>query len=296
MNEAKKIIRKIASRKDLIKYFEKGNLPTAEHFEKLINSNFNKADDRLDIDDDSGLMIYPTVDGELVSFFENSDDENAKYHISISSHGIFISELKDRNQKDNGQEIPPEFFIEASSGRMGVGTNTPQQKLDVNGLIASKGHVGTFKSGNFPADGQWYNIFDENLKEVHAFQIMAYAKGKRNHGKYSLLHAIASSVYGRSKISKTVSHYGHSSNRINIRWVCKASKIEAGQMEKEEKKWHEKIYDWFCALFESKTLEYNLQMRTMRHYGANAKANPEDKNIKVYYKITQLWSPNFVPD
>lgn len=296
MNKDKREKRNIASRKDLISFFEKGNLPTDEHFAKLIHSNFNKADDRLDIDEDNGLMIYP-ANGKLINFFEDGDDEDATYQLSISLQGLLIKQLNEALEQDETKQVIPEFFIEKNTGNIGVGTNIPYQKLDVNGCIASKGRVGTFQEGQINADGQWYNVFKDNLSGVHAFEITAYARGKLKNGKYSLLHAITTSTHGRSKINKTVSHFGPRSNKIDIRWVSKPSRIKAGIAPHTEKPKTLIIraLDWFRTLFEDRSLYYNLQIRTKSHYGGNDNGDtPQDNDIKIFYKIAQLWSPQTI--
>jgi hypothetical protein len=232
----KEKVKKIASRKDLIALFERGRLPTAEHFEKLINSNFNKADDRLDIDEDNGIMVYPASKGKLLNFFKGSDDEEAKYIVSISNEGLFFQEAREANKSNENNKDKPEFFIQEGSGNIGIGNDSPSEKLDIQGMVASQGRVGKYEEGMIPADGSWYNVFDNNLRSIHAFEVMAYARGEKGKGKYSLLHAIATCTYGKSNISKTVSQFGRSSHKIDIRWVSKASNIKEGwRKEKQEK-------------------------------------------------------------
>lgn len=289
MNKKTKDHRKIASRKDLIKLFEKGSLPTAEHFENLIYSNFNKADDNLDISEEHGLMLYPAKEGKLLNFFEDSDDEKSKYLLSISHEGIFFQEVDTGDEKE---EVKPEFFIQGGTGNIGMGDNNPKQKLDVNGLVASQGRMGNYIEGELKADGLWYNVFEKDKAGVYAFEVMAYARGIIHKGRYSLLHAIAACTHGKYKISKTCSYYGARYNRIAIRWVSKPSKIAQGihdDTDEPKKSLPLRVYEWFRILLtEKEGLTYNLQLRTMSNYGDEV-----NNDISLFYKLSVLWKPDF---
>ena len=138
---------------------------------------------------------------------------------------------------------------------------------------------------------------------MNAFEIMAYARGEEGKGRYSLLHAIATSTYGKSKpkITQTCSFWGNSFNKIAIRWVSRPSRIELGKRSKEneeetagKKKLDtgtliNKFLAWIKVFFEKKELEYNLQIKTKSHYGKNENPlKPDD--IKLFYKISELWN------
>lgn len=309
MNEETKKSKKIESRKDLITFFSKGNLPTQQHFEKLIHSNFNKADDNLDIDNEDGLLLYPAEEGKLLNFYKKRDDETPKYRIRISDEGLGFQQEYEKKEELENDTQSPEFFIEENkdnkgTGKVGIGTNNPKQQLDVAGIIASKGRVGTIE-GQLPADGQWYNVFKKddlnndiilnkngNLIGVNAFEIIAHSRGKEGNGEYSLLHAIGTCVHGRSKISKTCSHFGKD-NGISIRWVARKSLIEAGDNEKVKKiSTFLRIKRWLGFFWQKKELEYNLQLRTMSNY----ETNPNNQNdVLLFYKISTLWNEQFEP-
>ena len=69
-----------------------------------------------------------------------------------------------------------------------------------------KGKDKVIIKGTIPADGIWHNVFENALSGIHAYEIIALAKGKPKEGRYCLLHAIAISTFGKSnpKISKTL--------------------------------------------------------------------------------------------
>jgi len=288
----------ITDRKKLKEFFKKGNLPGESAFIKLIDSTFNIADDKLDINQD-GLMIYPSENGKdkLLSFFEDRDDTDATWVMFISKKengGISINQINQSKNDDNSTEEqlqPPAFFIEKNSGKVGLGKDSPDQLLDVNGLIASQGRVGTFCEGQVEADGDWHNVFDTKLglHGCNAYEIMAYAEGASGEGKFSLMHAIAISTLGNSrpKISKTRAHHGKWWNKIDIRWESRPSRI-AEESPKNKKKvfiltrWWRSFQGW---LEQKDTDKYNLQIRTKSNYG---------DGFKLYFKVSVLWNSDFI--
>ncbi|AOW20704.1 hypothetical protein [Urechidicola croceus] len=284
----------LTDRKQLITFFKKGSLPNETHFEKLIHSTFNKADDKLDIDDEDGLLIYPAEKHELrnlISFFEDKDDQFPVWVMRISkgdSGGISINNVH-RDDNESKSKIP-DLFIEKGRGNIGVGTNSPTQKLDVNGIIASKGRAGNYCEGELDADGKWHNVFEgEGIKGSgsNAFEVMAYAQGKKEQGRYALMHAIAISTYGNSKckISKTRAHFGKSWNKIDIRWESRPIRLQEGAKDFDEADAKKGWWNRIVRFFEQKeTFIYNLQLRTRSNYG---------KGKKIQYKVSVLWDDNF---
>tara|TARA_R110000744_G_scaffold322187_1_gene428218 strand:+ start:1042 stop:2286 length:1245 start_codon:yes stop_codon:yes gene_type:complete len=279
------------SRQDLINLFRKGSLPSHENFEQLINSNYNKADDRLDITDELGVQMYPVKTGKLLNFYEDPDDENPEYEISISKDGLFIQRAFDQVEKDKDDEKNPELFIQKSTGNISLGHIEPQTKLDVNGIITSQGRLGNYKEkegglNEIKADGYWHNVFETNLTGVHAFELIAYAKGKEKEGKYSILQAIVTCAYGKgsARVTKTRSQLTWQ-DKIDIRVVSKPLLIEKGNKTENEKNgFFKNFLLWFKILVNKRRLEYNLQLRTNRYFG----------DEKIYYKLMLLWGPNTI--
>ena len=280
----------ITDRKQLKTFFKKGSLPGETAFEKLIDSTFNKADDKLDITED-GLMLYPSDKEKLLSFFEDKDDAEARWALYISKKengGLFIRKVEESDFDDSStqdeEKTPPAFYIQRETENIGLGTGTPAQKLDVQGYIASKGRMGTFREAQVEADGNWHNVFDKELYGSYAFEITAYAQGDKHKGKYALLHAIAVSTYGNSKpkISKTGAHYGKWWNKIDIRWESRPSFI-AEDAEKKKVKGLKGIGSWLKGIreyWDRDPLKYNLQIKTKSNYG---------ENKKIYFKVSVLW-------
>jgi hypothetical protein len=90
-----------------------------------------------------------------------------------------------------------------------------------------------------PANGQWQTLIGP-ISGLIAFEIIAYAKGKKTEGKYSVLHSIATNAFGSGKLNNTIANYGHRSNRLSLKWI-----------RNKEKK-----------------LFYSLQIKTNRNYGS----------------------------
>lgn len=285
----------ITDRKQLKSFFRKGSLPTETAFEKLIDSTFNLAEDKLDINED-GIMIYPSDNGKekLLSFFEDKDDSEATWTLFISKKkdgGIYIQktgklENKGRLQ-ENVEDDEPAVFIQKNDGNVGLGTSSPVYKLDVKGFVASQGRVGNFREGELDADGTWQNVFTGNpLTGSNAFEIIAYAEGEQGDGKYALMHAIVISTFGNScpKITKTSACYGKRWNKIDIRWVSKPSQVKE-QPEEDKKKFFD-LAKWWKTFREPKDpFRYNLQLRTKSNFG---------KGNKVRFKVSVLWNDSFL--
>lgn len=288
----------ITDRKRLKEFFRKGNLPGESDFEKLIDSTFNISDDKLDINE-NGLMIYPSENekNKLLSFFEkrNSDDPTWVMMVSNSKEGgISFHEIVQSKDGDNPeQEIIKQaaLFIQKDKGKIGIGTDTPRQQLEVNGLIASKGRMGSLREGSVAADGSWHNIFDTKtgLSGCHAYEIMAYAEGEKDEGKYALMHAIAICTLGNSKpkITKTSAYHGKWLNKIDIRWESRPIRI-SGELNREKDegfnlvKWWKSVFSWMHRKHRDK---YNLQIRTKGNY---------DHNKKLYFRVSELWNSDFM--
>ncbi|WP_268034041.1 adhesin [Algoriphagus sp. PAP.12] len=238
----------INDREQLKKYFRSGMLPTEVHFAILIDSMFNKVDDGINKNDTDGLMIFPAGEEEvLLSFYDSLKEKNASW-VLVNGQG----EAKGIILKEKGKNDPTIFFQEG--GNVGIGTENPQHKLQVEGMVASHGRVGVYKKGQIPADGKWHDVLG-GLTGCQGFEIVAHA-GRKQKGKYALLHATALSTFGNSKpkISKTSAHYGFWWNKINCRWV-------------------------------GETFNYRLQLRTGSNYGGDS---------VITYRIGKLWDDDFL--
>lgn len=199
------------NRASLKNSFLRGSIPREDDFHNLIDSSINKQDDG--VRKEPGFALGITADGaneEALSFFKNIEDIEPKWKISIQSdQGKEGFNIQNAEGKSN-------LFIE-QSGNIGIGTQTPMNKLHVDGFVGMTGRIGYYAYGEVPADGKWHDIIT-NLNHYNAFEIMMVTGRK---GAHAITHAIAVSSYGQSrpKIKKTQGFFGRSRNKIDARWT-----------------------------------------------------------------------------
>ena len=249
-------VMKTHGRSELKKFFQNGEIPSEMHFGYLIDSTINKVDDGF-AKDKNGFHISPSgTDKRLITLYENIDESSPFFHIGYNDQDEPSLQFMPSAQ-------PEESFYFHKGGRLGIGTKSADKfGLQVKGYTGMEGRIGTFQSGNVPADGQWKDIPGlSGLNNCNAYEIIART-GWKGTGKFALLHAIVVCAYGPSggKIRKTSTCFGWAWNKLSLRW--KGDKYN-----------------------------YGLQIRTRRNYG---KYNGID--IPIYYHITKLWEDDhFLP-
>ncbi|PLX12348.1 MAG: adhesin [Marinilabiliales bacterium] len=199
------------NRAKLKNYFLKGSIPTEEHFHDLIDSSVNQADDGIVKDQGEALKIRAEGSNEeMLNFFRNMEDKYPTWKISNRSAdgkiGLNIA---------NGDNESVLFLEE--QGNVGVGTTSPEHRLDVEGTIAMKARIGTYAKGKVPADGHWHSIIT-GIEDFSAFEVVAKVSEK---GAHAIMHAVALSAYGqsKSKIKKQQGYFGRCRNCIDLRFT-----------------------------------------------------------------------------
>ncbi|MGK0388254.1 MAG: hypothetical protein ACI94Y_000982 [Maribacter sp.] len=243
----------LLTRNTLKNFFKSGSAPTEVNFSDLIDSTMNKVDDGIGKNQEDGMIF--ALQGKsrrVVSFFEHIKNRNPLFSISFSDDKLTKGISFDDSEKESC------LFLKDGT-QVGIGTKRPQHTLDVKGFVGMKGRVGTYLQGTIPADREWHNII-ENLDDCQAFEVMAKAAGRKGRGKYSMVHAIAISTFGKShsRIRKTTAHYSAFWHRIQLRWKSDSQH------------------------------NYHLQMRTRSHYGLDENELP----YMIQYNITNLWPHN----
>ncbi len=241
----------IFNRSSLKGFFQKGRVPTEEHFSNLIDSSINKIDDGFTKSIENGLKLSPLGDSKkLISFYDDIKNKNSLWDISLNPNetakGLSISEEKGGSR----------LFLQRG-GNVGIGTLAPKHQLDVYGSVGMSNRIGTFQAqSEIAADSEWHIIIND-LTGCHAFEIVAKVAGIKKRGKYAIAHAIAVSAFdSRSNtIRVTQSHYGMFWHRLRFRW----RHAEGGK--------------------------YRLEMSTSDHYGTDL----ENKVVQIKYHITSLW-------
>ncbi len=243
------------NRSTLKHYFREGTLPSEDNFGDLIDSSLNLVDEGFDKTPENGFKLSLVGEHDrLISFFRNLADKNAVWSINYDKEQdrLFI--------KKPDTETPPAMTF-AGDGKVGVNKINPAYALDVNGVVASQGRIGTYPANPVPADGKWHNIIGP-LTGCHAFEIMA-GVGKKGTGKYALMKAVALNTFNpegwlfnflnlKKKIKYHQANYRSRSDQIRLRWFKDKNKDNS----------------------------YYLQMRTHCDYG---------EGIQIKFYITQLW-------
>lgn len=224
----------LLNRQSLLNYFKKGSAPSERHFADLIESTVNIVDDGISREGDSGFRVTPVGRSKrLISFYKNFKQVNPDWSINL-------------DQEQNGglafqEEEKKPVLVLKNGGNVGIDEENPKSKLDVNGVITSKGRMGSLHTGEVPADGKWYTLVDQ-IKEPCAYELMVRVDGEKGSGRYALAHVIALNTFGgplsQGRINKTSTYYGSFFNRLRFRW--------SGEL-----------------------YNYSLQVKTARHYGLN---------------------------
>jgi len=261
------------NRKTLSDNFSDGKLPTQEAFGDLIESMVNIVDDGFDKSAQEGMKVAQLDNkSKLISFYDEITVKDPLWSIafSVPGYGGNAGSYKNLNfvygnNTANGLTLASVPGVKTGTGknaedriRVGVNKNNPEHDMDVNGVIASGGRIGREGKKEARADGEWHPIIT-GLDGCQAFEIMA-GVGKKNTGKYALLHAFALSTFN-SKKGNITCHQAHFSSRcdqIDLRW-------------------------------NGETHNYALEIRTRCSLEESA-----NEKIFIRYYMTQLWFDPFM--
>jgi hypothetical protein len=255
------------TRSELYKIYKGGFHDKA--FEHLVDSALNVKDDGIGINPEHGLVLTSKGPSKkLLSFYQRiSEKTSPLWSVSLDSE----QGTKGMNflQGDTSR-----FFIR-EGGNVGVNTEDPAYELDVNGLVAAKGIVGSFSKGTAFADAKWHTIPSlSNMDGCQAFEIFAHINDEKDK-RYGLSFAtllLSSGAKGYNNKVRTIEAgsswiWGKFFNKIKFRWVID----DLHSINNQEK--------------------YMVQIRTRSHYGM---LNGRPKSI--FYRVRKLWDKKFEMD
>ncbi len=281
-------------RDTLRKFFAVGKLPTQEHFSDLIDSTLNMSDEGFHKSAANGVEIAtPAGHDALISFYREQDPNQRRSYVSFG-------ESKESEQiqfgfgdavyaADAAQGREPALTLDArlestdQAGttdpivvqRVGINRKLPEQALDVDGVVRSRGRMGLIDIepealAELKADGEWHAV-TKPLRGCQAFEVMA-GVGIVNSGKFALLHAVALNTFNpqagyfrrlwewffpAGNIRRTSAHYGRRCDQLELMW-------EGGS---------------------GADAEYQLKIRTRCSYG---------QEVRIQCQLTQLWFDPFM--
>ena len=147
--------------------------------------------------------------------------------------------------------------------------------MEVNGLISTKGILGSYSKGYCTADAKWHTLEGlRNLDGCVAFEIFAHVNDDKDR-RYGLTYATMLMTHtkrGHKNKMRTVEAgskflFGKFLNKIKFRWILDDLNSEPGKPK------------------------YMVQLRTRSHYGM------KDGTTKdVFYRVRLLWDKEFEND
>lgn len=173
------------TRATLKNFFRAGQLPTADHFSDLVDSNLNLVDEGFGKSPENGVQIS-TLGSEraLLSFYTPIDPNKSQWSLAYgedTEEGVDIG-AAGRTRKRlvfgarQGAKCEPVMTLDPQ-GNIGVGTVNPQCELDVSGVVRSAGRMGAFQ----PLREEDRNAPRPENKKASAWERVAgfFQKGKK---------------------------------------------------------------------------------------------------------------------
>lgn len=271
------------NRETLRTYFGAGEMPTSEHFGELIDSVLNMSDEGFAKSAENGVEISTPVGYDaLVSFYRDQSAKTVRWsmsyggeHDQLQFHAGSVGARRGQAPVLGLQWASPAGVGAAADtadgasaheaqARVGINTASPQHTLDVAGVVASRGRVGTYApaaADTLRADGQWHNLSGP-LEGCQCLEVVA-GVGQRGSGRYALMHAVAMNTYHptmgwfdflsrRNRIRCQHAWYGRRCDRLELRWDGS----------------------------HGRNASYTLQIRTKCDYGPD---------VRIQAHLTQLW-------
>jgi hypothetical protein len=120
------------SRQDLKGRFVRGSIPTEADFSDLIAAGLNQAEDGVyKLPNEPLSLVRQQADQAVLRFYEDPAATGSAWQITLTDQGRAGFAIANGDGKTS-------LFIDKATGNLGIGTNTPNQALQVNGTAAIK--------------------------------------------------------------------------------------------------------------------------------------------------------------
>lgn len=295
------------SRKTLRSYFDDGRRPTGAEFAELIESMLNMQDEGFAKTPDEGLKIRSAVnEPALVTFFREEHRDHGLWSVRYGGLGeprpgqgpLGAGDLRKRNPlavlplqagRDGDasrpdpatlQKTPPLIALHEEN-RVSVGKHNADHMLDVQGMVAAQGRVGTFRvhePASLLADGEWKDVTGE-LTGCVALEVVA-SVGRPESGHHAMLRAVALNAYDPSFTGLL----GWLARYKRFGWIERS--FNSRKRIRSQHAWFSDRCDrlelqWASLPRKGETRPYRLQVRTRCRY-------PDTPRIRLH--VSELWS------
>lgn len=302
------------NRATLREYFASGGRPTGAEFAELIESMLNMKDEGFAKTPDEGLKVTSAVnEPALLTFFRKEHGDHGLWSLRYGGPGDPRSEDRspvggDRGKRnplavlplpqgEGGARLDPGSLSKVAplialheEGRVSVGKHTADHMLDVQGMVAARGRVGTYPVPDetaVRADGEWKAVTG-TLFGCAALEIVA-SVGDPNTGHHATMHAVALNAYNptftgllgwlalrkpfawidrrfnrRKRIRSQHAWFGERCDRLELQWALPVQKEGAPPR----------------PYLAGEPRPYQLQIRTRCRYQGTP---------RIHVHITQLW-------
>jgi hypothetical protein len=256
----------IRNRESLRSYFSDGALPTQQHFAELIDSMLNMNDEGFRKSVERGFEVSAAAGYEaLLSFFRDEDPDDPLWSVGFGgAQGQLLIRGNDEPSREGQLDTAAPLWCLDPAGRVGIRTANPEDALDVDGVLRSKGRRGSYARATavpLPADGEWHDLTDD-LEGCQAFEVTAGA-GHQGKGRFALMHAVALNTY-----NPTLGILNFLNRKRGIR---SNDAFYARRCDRLQLRWHGSS---------GRNATYRLQIRTGCHYG---------RGVLIKAHVTQLW-------